>query len=267
MSTAPVIIVSGYLGAGKTTFINRILSRGTPGVWVLVNDFGAVNVDASLIRNTHGTTMELTNGCICCAFDDDLPAMLRTAAAASPTMVVIETSGVADPGSLVPHTLTPGFRPGGTVVVADGIETERLVIDRLVGRTVARQLAAADLVLVTKTPVTDGIRTAVRRHNPHAPVVDDAAVDLAGLVLLPHATTDGHVDNPHGEHVERPRVSTTSQALDWLRSLGPDVVRVKGILELDGRAHLVERTGRSQSVTPVDAAPTDGVVVISVRGG
>ena len=264
MSGAPVVIISGYLGAGKTTLINRILSAGSAGVWVLVNDFGSVNIDSSLICNVDGNTMELTNGCICCAFDDDLGSMLRTARDAQPAMVIIETSGVADPGTLTPHTRTPGFRPGGTIVVVDGNDWGRLSADRLVGRTVTRQVSAADMLVVTKAPVTPALVSALRPHNPGAPVVGSDAVDIASIVLLDRPTPVGTHDNPHVQTVEHPHVTTVDEAGEWLRTLPAGVVRVKGIVALAEGTHLLERVGSGVAITPTDAPPSDGVVVISL---
>ncbi|MGB1464406.1 MAG: GTP-binding protein, partial [Parvibaculales bacterium] len=70
--TLPLTILGGYLGAGKTTLINQLLS-GTHGkrLTVLVNDFGAVNIDAGLIAEHNGDTISLANGCACCQLQDD----------------------------------------------------------------------------------------------------------------------------------------------------------------------------------------------------
>ena len=69
----PVTILSGYLGAGKTTIINRVLAGPLgQGLAVLVNDFGAINVDAALVRQRGRDVVELNNGCVCCTIGDDL---------------------------------------------------------------------------------------------------------------------------------------------------------------------------------------------------
>ena len=80
----PVTVLSGYLGAGKTTILNRVLA-GTDGprLAVLVNDFGSINIDAALVRQRGRDVMELSNGCVCCTIGDDLGETL-TAIAAQP---------------------------------------------------------------------------------------------------------------------------------------------------------------------------------------
>ena len=69
MATAPIpmTVIGGFLGAGKTTFLNRLLAESRERCAVMVNDFGAINVDAALIESHDGTTMALANGCVCCS--------------------------------------------------------------------------------------------------------------------------------------------------------------------------------------------------------
>ena len=73
MNKLPLTVIGGYLGAGKTTLINRLLSESHDArVMVMVNDFGAVNIDAALLARADGDTIELTNGCVCCTLGADL---------------------------------------------------------------------------------------------------------------------------------------------------------------------------------------------------
>lgn len=269
MTTVPVVVIGGYLGAGKTTLINRILARPPGTVWVMVNDFGEVNIDASLIRNDDGETIELTNGCICCATQDDLAgAMLRVSAARpAPDLVLIETSGVADPAVTSSYSHLPGVRHGGIVIVVDGHRIAALCADRVIGRTVRRQVEAADLIVVTRTESVVDAVPHLRSLNETAPIVSADDIDpsvLGGMDPAPGTTTHGHTDNPHTSatiHLDAPNRAT---ALEWLDSLGADVVRAKGIISTATGNLLVERVGSLSSATPVDAPPSDGVVVIRV---
>ena len=99
--SVPITLIGGYLGAGKTTLINKLLSHpGLPlGIAVLVNDFGDINIDESLIRSEsdEGTIISLSNGCICCSITDDLCKALDELHELAVQHVIMETSGVAEP--------------------------------------------------------------------------------------------------------------------------------------------------------------------------
>ncbi len=100
----PVTLLTGFLGAGKTTLLNRILN-GKHGlrVGVLVNDFGAINIDAELVSGVEKNMISLTNGCVCCQIRDDLVHSLEQLLIRSDAIdyVILEASGVADPESIV----------------------------------------------------------------------------------------------------------------------------------------------------------------------
>src|SRR6266536_1679514 len=99
----PVTIVSGFLGSGKTTLLNHLL-RGNHGVrlGVLVNDFGAINIDAKLVDFVEEDSISLTNGCICCTKQGDLVTSVLSVLnrANPPEHLIVEASGIADPGSV-----------------------------------------------------------------------------------------------------------------------------------------------------------------------
>lgn len=90
----PVTILGGFLGAGKTTAVNHLLRRATGRIGVLVNDFGAINVDAALIEAREGDVLALSNGCVCCALGPDLGESLARLAGRvpAPDRIVVEAS-------------------------------------------------------------------------------------------------------------------------------------------------------------------------------
>jgi G3E family GTPase len=153
----PIAIIGGFLGAGKTTLINRLLSSGGAArTAVLVNDFGAVNIDRRLIAGSDVQVLTLSNGCLCCALRNDLVGQVEELIrqrGADINRMVIETSGVADPAQVV-HTL--GYPQLRNNVGVSGVAT---VIDatRFAGLSgAARELAeaqvlAADVAVITKT--------------------------------------------------------------------------------------------------------------------
>ncbi len=109
----PITILTGFLGAGKTTLLNRILN-GDHGLRaaVLVNDFGAINVDAELLVGIKDEVISLANGCVCCTIRDDLvgTVMQTIERAEAPEYILLEASGVADPSGIARTFVDPKLR-------------------------------------------------------------------------------------------------------------------------------------------------------------
>jgi len=126
----PVTVVSGFLGAGKTTLLNHVLTaEHGRRIGVLVNDFGAINVDAELIADVQDDMISLANGCICCSIRMDLiQAVLQMAELPEPPEhIVIESSGVANPAGIVKSFLEPEIwgtvQLDGVITVVDAEQT------------------------------------------------------------------------------------------------------------------------------------------------
>lgn len=109
----PLTILTGFLGAGKTTLLNRILN-GEHGlrVAVLVNDFGAINIDAELVVGVERNVLSLANGCVCCSIRDDLieTVLQIIDLPEAPEYILLEASGVADPSGITITFMNPGLR-------------------------------------------------------------------------------------------------------------------------------------------------------------
>lgn len=192
-------IIGGYLGSGKSTLVNRLLAGALPGrTAVVVNDFGSINIDADLIAAASGDTIELTDGCICCQISDDATrTMTALAARGDLDHVLCEVSGVGDPGQLALWREFPGFTSGPVLVCADATAVRRLLADEYVGDTVARQFAAAEVVLVTKTDVAspgeiEEAAAACRAAAPQARLILQDAADPEATAAEALAATSPH---------------------------------------------------------------------------
>ncbi|WP_330287352.1 CobW family GTP-binding protein [Streptomyces sp. NBC_00576] len=158
----PVIVLTGFLGSGKTTLLNHLLHRsGGSRIGAIVNDFGAIEIDAMAVAGALGdSTVSLGNGCLCCAVDaSELDVYLDrlTQPSARIDVIVIEASGLAEPQELVRMVLAsenPRVVYGGLVEVVDAVEFDDT---RVKHPEVDRHLALADLVVVNKVGrVADG---------------------------------------------------------------------------------------------------------------
>ncbi|MFD6552207.1 CobW family GTP-binding protein [Streptomyces sp. NPDC058398] len=151
----PVIVLAGFLGSGKTTLLNHLLHRsGGSRIGAVVNDFGAIEIDAMAVAGALGdSTVSLGNGCLCCAVDvSELDQYLDRLARPSARIdvIVIEASGLAEPQELVRMVLAsehPGIVYGGLVEVVDAAE---FAGTRERHPEIDRHLALADLVVVNK---------------------------------------------------------------------------------------------------------------------
>ncbi|MFF8973778.1 CobW family GTP-binding protein [Streptomyces sp. NPDC014995] len=175
----PVVVLAGFLGSGKTTLLNHLLHRsGGSRIGAIVNDFGAIEIDAMAVAGALGdSTVSLGNGCLCCAVDaGELDVYLERLARPSTgiDVVVIEASGLAEPQELVRMVLAsehPGIVYGGLVEVVDAAEFDET---RAKHPEIDRHLALADLVVVNKldrTSDADRVLGLVRSLTDRAAVV------------------------------------------------------------------------------------------------
>ena len=109
IKTIPVTIITGFLGSGKTTFLNHIIKENqTKKFAIIENEFGAINIDSELVIKTNENIFELTNGCICCTLNGDLSALLNKLVTGDYDFdhLIIETTGIADPAAVAAVFLT-----------------------------------------------------------------------------------------------------------------------------------------------------------------
>ena len=263
-----VTVVGGYLGSGKTTLVNRLLASDSGTRWaVIVNDFGDLAIDADLIDSGPGDLLSLDNGCICCSLADGLVSALDTIAAADPRPdhLVIETSGVSDPGVVAGYARLPGFALDSVVVLVDAETVIARSHDRYVGETVLSQIRAADLLVVNKVDLA-GADTVARtvdwlgRISPGTPALTTTRGSVAGELL--GATPRGVPRPPEGgNNAHEPRLEVFS--VDEARTLRPGalesfladlpagVLRVKGVVAVEGVSarRTVHRVGRRVEIT------------------
>jgi G3E family GTPase len=285
----PILLVTGFLGAGKTTVVNHALAHAAGRrIAAVVNDFGAINIDAELIAGAEGGVVSLANGCICCSLEGDL---LRTLAALlrrspRPEAIVIETSGVADPADIVRNLMDPVIwreAPLEAVLcVVDAAAPEGSLDDTLL----RSQLRAADIVALSKMDLADAagsrrIRDAVARLKPGATVVDAVNGDIPIALLFPD---DG--ERPAAPRDPGPRRPATDrfESLSWrstqpvslrrlqaaIDQLAPKLARAKGLFETvdqPGRQFVFQLAGGRATLAPAASAAGGSRIVFVAELG
>jgi len=174
----PVTILTGFLGAGKTTLLNRILEHEKAvRIAVLVNDFGAINIDSRLIIDIQGDIVTLDNGCICCSIREAFVAVLYQLINQKPPPehIIIETSGVADPAQIVltfnRSVLRSQAQIDNIITVVDAGQLDILHYKQK--RLAQDQIKLAGLVILNKVDLVDTaalqhIRAWLQSVTPHA---------------------------------------------------------------------------------------------------
>lgn len=289
----PLTFVGGYLGAGKTTAINEVLAEADRPIAVIVNDVGAINVDAKLIRQRSGDTIELTDGCVCCSSIDGFGAAFDQIRAREepPEHVIVELSGIAEPANVVPWGNSAGFLLDGVVVVA---AVDQLVDDAMpawIRSHLDKQLDEADLVVLTKADMATEAdvtraRDVLASRDRNAPVVDGSMGQREPGALGRFLALGGHragdataVPGPTLFDLHQTDVVPINGPLDTAGinelidslplHIGAPIARAKGVIETPDGLVLVQVVGDRRQVTPLFEselqAPTD-LVVISLTG-
>jgi len=298
LSRVPVTILTGFLGTGKTSLLNHILTSGHgKRIAVLVNDFGAVNIDASLIENREDDVISLENGCICCSLSAGLQVAAAQLVRRQPDHILIETSGISDPFEVAHAFSDPELKPyaslEGVVTVVDAELAPTLEGDML--RLAQHQVYAADIIVLNKTDLVDeeGLHQAgswLQEHAPRARVVEavhgrvplellfeigGAAEIEAGESLRDQKGAHRHGQPPFDTFTFESETPLSVQRLHRLLGhLPTSIFRVKGIVHLAEKPKhpcVLQSTGRRAALTVGEPwgerTPRSQIVFIGTKGG
>lgn len=265
----PMTVVTGYLGSGKTTLINKLLANANGRrITVLVNDFGEIALDAELIQNNDGDVISLANGCMCCQIGGDLYTTIDRILALRNRIdyLVVETSGVADPAKISQIAAAePELTDNGILTLIDCANFMPVHGQVHLRDTLQRQIQKADLILLTKIPAQDHrdyskIWETVSATAPDCPVivdVEEAMVKIVSPRGFKTACKTGSVTNPLEIHSvpfeswnwrgESPL--NRNRLVDLLLREELRIYRCKGVVKFDdGSSAVVNKVGDNVEV-------------------
>ena len=279
----PVSVIGGYLGSGKTTLINQLL-RNADGrkLAVLVNEFGALPIDADLIEAQSDTMISISGGCVCCSYGNDLiQALLEISKLESaPDHILIESSGVALPGAIAASVSINGnFEIAGIITVVDSELILEQASNEYIGDTIERQLGDSDIVLLNKCDLVDEVHLAyleswLVEKALYATAVRVTYASLPNSIVLQDYVRDTRKQNiSFNSHTN----IFESQVIEFSKEYDANIVaqkladpefnllRSKGFVPTPSGLQAIQTVGRRWNVTdaPPDAKP--GVVVIAEK--
>ena len=297
----PVTLLTGFLGAGKTTLLNRILN-GDHGlkVGVLVNDFGAINIDAALVEGVEENTISLSNGCVCCEIRDDLVRSLEQLLTREDAIeyIILEASGVAVPEGVVmtflSHSYKDLLRLDSITCIVDAEAIFAHGDNEAVNMLKLRQIAFADLVVLNKVDLVgpeyvEVAREWIDHHIHRIRIIEAQRCDVPLEILLAVGRFDPATVIAKPEHHHQS--GTLSEVFDtWSfeseipislealremvrRELPASIYRCKGILlsaESPHKRFALQMVGRRAEIEELDGwgerPPRTQIVAIGASG-
>lgn len=293
--SVPLYFITGFLGSGKTTLLNHILdeanSRGKK-LGVIINEWGQVSIDASLVRARDIEIEELNNGQVFCScLQADFVKVLGLYAQRSLDAVVVETSGMANPFPLR-KLLLDLERMTGQHYVYQGmtalVDPENFLDLLGVINAVEEQIIASQRIIINKIDLADGnllpqIREKIRRLNRSAQIIEtsharfegffdhsEAAVETApaGLGPVVQRQTQKPYPRPGNHVIKTSERLTEEKAIAFVRAVLPGSLRVKGILHAEsGGWFYVDGVNERVQVSPLEATGTESKIVIIPKAG
>jgi len=254
MRTVAVDILTGFLGAGKTTLLRHVLTHGLQGkpVAVVMNEIGEIGIDGKVVTGLANVEkmVELSSGCICCSIDDykfDL-AIQEIVETAKPHLIVIESTGLADPEPLAYRVKSSGLGLDAVITLVDAANVERQLKETQVARA---QIEGADFLVVNKVDLVgegalERIEKRLARLNPRAErfrtvrgAIESDVLFATGVAAYRERArgSSDHLDaDGISSFVYRSRRPLRQEPFErLLRRLPSDVVRAKGIVRFAGR--------------------------------
>lgn len=240
----PITIITGYLGAGKTTLLQRIIDHTDRKIAILMNEFGELAIDSKIVRGKNIDMTELAGGCVCCSLTGEFEeAIKEIREKVNPDMIVIETTGVAEPDAIVDELVgnIKGIRLDAIITIADADSLERFPS---IGQTGRMQIEMADVLIINKADLVEkesleNVKKRIREINPNALIFTATKCDVPLDEILDIRSEKkrsvgrkNHVEEEGMEHFifETDRKMDAKKLEEKLTSLSDNVIRAKGFV-------------------------------------
>ncbi len=266
-------LITGFLGAGKTTFLHQF-TRLFPDqrISLVINEFGKAGVDGTLLQDLGIELTEINNGSIFCAckleqFEDAIRYLQEQR---KPDLIFVEASGLADPTAvrgIFRQGMFPGLEYAGAICLVDGVRFHKAYQTAKVCRM---QLAISDLVLINKTDLAsreqiDTVTEIAKAQKPGRPVHETAygAFDISWLAEMGQPKADNCSAEGHTRDINLQKLILNISGFDrkslaaFLKMFAEDTYRIKGFVALEDSVYVVDCVGPMVEVRPFEGDASD----------
>jgi G3E family GTPase len=272
----PLVLVTGYLGAGKTTLLLHIIENAEKKIAILMNEFGQIGIDGAIIKGKAVDMVELSGGCVCCSMTGEFEAAIKEIREKiNPELIVVETTGVAEPDAIVDEILgsLEGIRLDSILTIADA---DSLVRFPSIGHTGRVQIEMADAIILNKIDlVTEEQKSEVEKKledlNKHAIIVEAVRCKVDFDALLDIKPIKKSVEKHDHNHLKEDKIQhfvfSTEKSLNrelleaLLSSLPSDIMRVKGFVKTQSSEFLLNFVFGRWEFEPFEAKKTEIVFI------
>lgn len=248
----PITIISGYLGAGKTTLLKRVIENLDRKFAILMNEFGEVSIDTQIIKGKNVDIQELSGGCVCCSLTGEFEfAIKEIIQKYSPEIIIVETTGVAEPDAIV-FDVEENLKEVKLDTVVIVVDADSFVRFPNIGKVGEAQIEVADVVLLNKIDLVKAdqiknIENKIKNLNPRAHVFKtkhcEVDVDLLFSLEVEHRERKLHKKSEHTKMesfvLESKKRFTKIELESFLKNIPKEVYRLKGFVNLDGKSTLI----------------------------
>jgi G3E family GTPase len=271
----PITLVTGPLGSGKTTLLRHILAARRAKIAIVMNEFGEIAIDTKIIEGKNVRIAELGGGCVCCSLLGEFEAAVtEIIKKVAPEIIVVETTGLAEPEALVFNIqeALPQCRLDGVVSV---IDADMLVRFPELGHTTRLQIEGADILLLNKIDLVDAkqidaLEIKLREINPSAAIIRTERCRIDPELLFGiWQSRERKVAPPQHEH--QPELESFTFSSDNIFSrdcferfadaLPPNVIRAKGFVRFPDGAQLFNYVAGRWELEPFEADQTQLVFI------
>jgi G3E family GTPase len=273
MLRTPITLVTGPLGSGKTTLLRHILATQPAKIAIVMNEFGEIAIDTKVIEGKNVRIAELGGGCVCCSLLGEFEAAVNEIIEkVAPEMIIVETTGLAEPEALVFNIqeALPQCRLDGVVSV---IDADMLVRFPELGHTTRLQIAGADILLLNKIDLVQAtqiepLETKLREINPTAAIVRTERCQIDPELLF-GIGREKKIARP--EHQHQPEFESFTFSSDkifsrdcferFADSLSASVIRAKGFIRFADGAQLFNFVAGRWELEPFQTDRTELVFI------